>query len=74
MKESLEEHGKLDPPDQTVIELNLQESSQTSQRAKGSRVDRALEKLREEQKEKSEQDMESARMSMTNKSRILEQM
>ena len=59
MKESLQESGGL----------------QSSRRLKGSRIDRALEKLREEQREKFEQD--SARneaMSMTNKSRMLEQM
>ena len=58
-------------PNEEEIEQILQ-PPKPDKKLKGSRIDRALNKLREEQKEKSER--ESSAYELTSKSKILQQM
>ena len=69
--QSLKDYGRLDVPDEAEIDQTLQ-TEQPQKKLKGSRIDRALNKLREEQKEKSERD--SSAFELTSKSKMLHQM
>ena len=48
VESSLEEYGRLDLPDQSQVEQVLQQSARPSKKLKVSRIDKALEKMREE--------------------------
>ena len=62
------EYGKLDVPDEEEIAQTLELNETKKKKMKVSRIDMALNKHREEMKEKSEQ------MELTSKREVLEQM
>lgn len=72
VKQSLQDYGRLEVPDENMIEQTLQMEESSKKKLKGSRIDKALSKLREEQKERSERD--SSAYELTSKSKILHQM
>ena len=64
----MDEYGRLDVPTEQEIAQTLELNETNSKKKKISRIDKALNKHREEMKERSE------KMELTSKSKILEQM
>lgn len=70
---SIKEFGRMDLPSEADIEALL-EPERTKKKEKKSRIDNAVQKMRDAQREKSEKDRADIEMTMTSKSRIMQQM
>ena len=63
----------MDVPTEAEV-ADLLEAEKPKKKEKGSRIDKAVNQMREAQREKSEKDRADVEMALTSKSRILKQM
>lgn len=73
VRDSIKEFGRLELPSESDISALL-EAEKPKKKEKDSRIDKAVKKMREAQKEKSERDRAEMEMTMTSKSKVVQQM